>query len=167
MDADFSCQAQSLISSTLDESIGKPKSAMPTTQAVLKSNQAQLFQRCEKLLDTYDTLADEIAHQGSVVSPEILEGWEEDRRKVGRLLELGKRTAMREIVGLVGKKTPAALAAEGEDVDEVETHIAKGVYAEVRKKGGAVEGPAQALQEIQRGVARMIRAVPSSDTDNV
>ncbi|KAF2238385.1 hypothetical protein EV356DRAFT_518931 [Viridothelium virens] len=170
-DRSFISRLQNLPAATIGSV--SPTSSTPSLQdpsyhsqsSQVITDSATLFQHCDDLLASYNSTAQAIA-TASPQTPtqtsdvEVQQGWQQDREKVERLLELGKRVTGRRVEGLVRGKTVEELVRDAErDVEEMEAD-ALFTRAEAEEEVGEEgRGPGEVLRGIEKGAKRMVRGL--------
>ena len=121
----------------------------------LAATSDSLFSCCTDFLAYYKSTSEAISALQTPIKAgtEIQQGWQQDREKVENLLNLGKRVMGRRIEELVRNKRVEDLVEETVEV--------KSVFRGTKDWGE--QGPGEVLQGIEKGVERMVKALPESD----
>lgn len=136
----------------------KSQSPDHPSHGFLNTTSETLFRRCDDLLRHHKSTAQAIsAIEGpQKAESDIQQGWQQDREKVERLLDLGKRVVERRIEEVVSHKTAEELVG-GEEMTEAKS-IFEGTVSKEEK-----QNPGQVLQQMEKGVEKMVRMLPEGD----
>lgn len=119
-----------------------------------------ILDRSKALLRAYERLSQKAENAVSDNGEEQTKDWHEDKEKVARLLEIGKRIATRDIHKVVYgeiREDAVASAAEAESPEEAST--AAKYFKE--KNPSEEQTLAAAMTQTHKGVRRLTKALPN------
>jgi hypothetical protein len=126
---------------------------------IIYQSAADVFKSSKEMVQAYNDMEKKIADVREKENDSaVAKDWERDIKDIQRKLELGRRTALRQVKKVLGAKVAAGCV--GENVDEEDMND-----VEVGEEEQVDDGLYMALRYVERGVKRMAKALPRDEMD--